>query len=60
MVDFFGPLAFAQEQAADRDGTLLRVVVRRTPSRQFSEVEGFVSDFGARMAESFTDANAES
>jgi putative ABC transport system permease protein len=60
MIDFFRPLAFTQEQATDRNGTLLRVVVRRTPSRQFSEVEGFVTDFGARMAESFPEANAES
>lgn len=60
MIDFFRPLAFTAEQAEDRGNQLLRVVMRPSPSRPFSEVEGFVSDFGTRLAQDFPEANAES
>ncbi|HUG10223.1 MAG TPA: ABC transporter permease [Opitutaceae bacterium] len=60
MIDFFRPLALTQEQAAGRGDLLLRVMIRRSPARLFSEVEGFVTDFGARMAKDFPEANAES
>lgn len=60
MIDFFRPLAFTPEQAADRGNPLLRVVMRLSPARPFSEVEGFVSDFGSRLAKEFPEANSES
>lgn len=60
MIDFFRPLAFTSEQAADRRELLLRVVTRRAPARSLAEVEGFVTDFGARLAKDFPEANAES
>ena len=60
MIDFFRPLAFTPGQAADRDDPLLRVVMRPSPARTFSEIEGFVSDFGARLAKEFPETNSES
>lgn len=60
MIDFFRPLAFTPEQAADRRDPLLRVVLRRDPARSFAEVTGFVTEFGARLAKEFPDPNAES
>ena len=60
MIDFFRPLAFTPESAADRRGSLLRVVIRRSPARSFPEVAGFVTHFGARLAKDFPEANAES
>ena len=48
--DFFRPLAFTPEQAADRGGRLLRVVIRHSPARPLVEVAGFATDFGARLA----------
>jgi putative ABC transport system permease protein len=60
MIDFFRPLAFTSEQASDRSGPLLRVLIRRSPARPFAEIEGFVADFGSRLAKEFPEANAES
>lgn len=60
MIDFFRPLAFTSVQAADRRTLLLRVVIRRAPSRPFAEVAGFVTDFGARQAKDFSEINAGS
>ena len=58
-VDFFRPLAFTLEQAADRRGAILRVLVRRAPARSQAEVTGFVADLGARQAADFPEVNAE-
>ena len=58
-VDFFRPLAFTPEQAADRRGATLRMLVRRDPARSQAEVSGFVADFGARQAADFPLINAE-
>ncbi len=60
MIDFFRPLAFTPEQAADRRGPLLRVVLRRSPTRTLADVAGFVTDFGSRLAKDFPEANAAS
>ena len=60
MIDFFRPLAFTSEQAADRGGPLLRMVIRHSPARPFAEVAGIVTDFGARLAKDYPEANAGS
>jgi len=59
-VDFFRPLAFTSEQAANRSSQFLRVLIRRAPARRFAEDAGFVIDFGARQAKDFSEANAGS
>lgn len=59
MIDFFRPLAFTPEQAADRRGPPLRVVLRRAPGRPLAEVAGFAADFGARLAKNFPEVHAE-
>ncbi len=60
MVDFFRPLTFTQEQAVDRNDRTLRILIRRSPARAFAELEGFVADFGARLAKEFPEINAGS
>jgi len=60
MVDFFRPLAFTPEQATDRLGTSLRVIVRRTPAHSRAETAGFIAGFGTRLAAEFPAANAGS
>jgi putative ABC transport system permease protein len=60
MIDFFRPLAFTPAQAADRGAARLRVVLRREPSRPFTEVAAFVADFGARQAKDYAEINAGS
>ena len=59
MIDFFRPLAFTPAQAADRSGTMLRVLLRRSPARSPVEVAGFIANFGARQAANFPEVNAE-
>jgi putative ABC transport system permease protein len=58
-VDFFRPLAFTPEQAADRTDTMLRVDGRRDPARSEAEAAGFITSFGARQAAAYPVANAE-
>jgi putative ABC transport system permease protein len=60
MIDFFRPLALTPEQASDRRGALLRVIIRRSASHPLAEVLSFVAGFGAHLAKDFPDANAES
>jgi putative ABC transport system permease protein len=60
MLDFLRPLGLTPEKAADRRSQLLRVVVRPNSGRPFTEVAGFVADFGAQAAKGHPDANAES
>jgi predicted permease len=57
-VDFFRPLAFTAEQAADRKTTHLRVFGRRAPALTPAESAGFIAGFGARLAQQFPEANA--
>ena len=59
MIDFFRPLAFTPAQAADRSGTVLRVIIRRSTARSHAEVAGFIANFGARQAANFPAVNAE-
>lgn len=59
VVDFFRPLAFSAEQAADRKSTALRVIGRRDPARPAVEAASFIANFGARLAQEHPDAHAE-
>ena len=59
-IDFFRPLAFTPEQSADRKSTNVRVVARRSPGHSRAETDGFIANFGARLAADFPEANAES
>ena len=59
-VDIFRPLAFSPEQAADRTGTYLRILLRRAPGQSPAELASFVANFGAQLAADFPAVNAES
>ncbi|MBI3885245.1 MAG: ABC transporter permease [Opitutae bacterium] len=59
-VDIFRPLAFTPEQAADRTGTYLRILVRRATGQSPAELASFVANFGARLAAGYPAVNAES
>jgi predicted permease len=59
-VDLFRPLAFSPEQSADRKGTVVRVIARRSPDHSRAETDGFIANFGARLATDFPEANAAS
>jgi predicted permease len=58
-VDFFRPLPFAAEFAADRKQTELRVLGRRDPARTPGEAASFIAGLGARLARDHPAANAE-
>ncbi len=58
-VDFFRPLAFTAEEAANRTDANLRVIGRRSSEQERAEVSGFVANFGARLAQEFPEANAK-
>lgn len=60
VVDFFRPLAFTPEQAADRKTANLRVIGRRAAALPAAEAAGFIAGFGARLAAEFPEANAGS
>lgn len=59
-IDFFRPLAFSPEQAADRNGTILHLIGRHSPLHSRADAAGFITNFGARLAADFPEANAES
>ncbi len=59
-IDFYRPLAFSQEQRADRTSTTYRILLRRFPGHSRTEVAGIVAGFGARQAAAFPAVNAES
>ena len=58
--DFFRPLAFDQQKAADRRSTILRIIGRRAPNRTHSESVAIIGSFGARLAADFPEVNAGS
>ncbi len=58
-VDFFRPLAFSAEQANDRTSVMLRVIGRRTATLTPGNADRFIANFGARLAQEFPEANAE-
>jgi putative ABC transport system permease protein len=59
-IDFFRPLALDQQKAADRRSTILRVIGRRSEKLSHAEAEGFIANFGARLAVDFPEVNAGS
>jgi putative ABC transport system permease protein len=59
-IDFFRPLAFTPELAANRRTTNIRVIGRRAPGVSFQDGSGFISSVGARLASEFPEVNAES
>lgn len=58
--DFFRPLAFDQQKAADRRSTTLRIIGRRAPNRTHSESVALIGSFGARLAADYPEVNAGS
>ncbi len=58
--DFFRPLALDQQKSVDRRGTILRLIGRRSEKLSRAEAEGFIANFGARLATDFPEVNAGS
>ena len=58
--DFFRPLALDQQKSADRRSTILRLIGRRSEKLSHAEAEGFIANFGARLAADFPEVNAGS
>lgn len=59
VVDFFRPLAFGADQAADRKNQILRVLGRRSSTLTPADAASFVTNIGARLAREYPEANAE-
>ena len=59
-VDLFSPLALDNGKSADRSATMLQLIGRRSGAIPRAEAEGFIANFGARLAIDFPDANAGS
>ena len=58
--DFFRPLALDRQKSADRRSTNLRLIGRRSDKVARTEAEGFIANFGARLAADFPEVNAGS
>jgi putative ABC transport system permease protein len=59
-VDLFRPLALDQQKSADRQSTILRLIGRRSNNLSRTEADGFLANFGARLAADFPEVNAGS
>ena len=59
-VDLFRPLALDHAQSADRRTATLRLIGRRPASMTRVEADGFIVNFGARLASDFPDVNGAS
>ena len=59
-VDLFRPLALDHAQSADRRTATLRLIGRRPASMTRAEADGFIVNFGARLASDFPDVNGAS
>ncbi len=57
--DFFRPLALDQQKFGDRRTTNLRLIGRRSDKVGHAEADGFIANFGARLAADFPEVNAE-
>ena len=55
-----GRLASTKEQLADRRATTLRLIGRRSATLSRAEADGFIANFGARLATDFPEVNAGS
>lgn len=58
--DFFRPLALDQQKLGDRRTANLRLIGRRSDKLSRTEAEGFIANFGARLAADFPEVNAGS
>ena len=58
--DFFRPLALDQQKSGDRRTANLRLIGRRSEKLSRSETDGFIANFGARLAADFPEVNAGS
>jgi putative ABC transport system permease protein len=58
--DFFRPLALDQTKSSDRRTTNLRLIGRRSDKVARTEADGFIANFGARLAADFPEVNAGS
>ena len=59
-VDVFRPLGLTADEKSDREQTMLHLVGRRAPEISAAEGAQLISGFGARLAQDFPAANAES
>jgi predicted permease len=59
-VDVFRPLGLDKKETRDRNSTWLRLVGRRSATLTRAQAEGFIANFGRRLAADFPSANAES
>ncbi len=59
-VDVFRPLALTEKEIPDRNSTWLRLVGRRSSTLSHAQAEGFIANFGRRLAADFPAAHAES
>ena len=59
-VDLFQPLAFDNEKSADRRATTLQLIGRRSSKISRADAQGFIANFGGRLAKDFPEANAGS
>jgi putative ABC transport system permease protein len=59
-IDLFRPLVFDEQKSADRRGTVLRVIGRRSDKLSPTEAAGFIANFGVRLATDFPEVNAGS
>ncbi|MCU1381592.1 MAG: macB 2 [Acidobacteria bacterium] len=57
-VDLFRPLGLDRDAMADRHTAMLRVIGRRSSARARAGTDGFIANFGARLATDFPDVNA--
>jgi predicted permease len=58
--DFFRPLALDQQKSSDRRTTNLRLIGRRSDKIDRAQADGFIANFGARLATDFPEVNAGS
>jgi predicted permease len=58
--DFFRPLALDQQKSSDRRTTNLRLIGRRSDKIARNQADGFIANFGARLAADFPEVNAGS
>ena len=58
--DFYRPLALDQQKSSDRRTTNLRLIGRRSDKVTRTEADGFIANFGARLAADFPEVNAGS
>ncbi len=58
--DFFRPLGLDQQKSVDRRTTSLRLIGRRAPNVSRASADGFIANFGSRLAADFPEVNAGS